>query len=200
MNNKLTWVLRVLKLRTETHTTDEVSESWHVLFIEHLASLLCPKVYVELGLYQCELFNQIIPYSQNLIGVDTDARAETWMKKSSKTRFVHSTTNEFVRVLEARPIIIDMLFVDADHSKEAVLKDFWNYFPFVSPHGIILLHDTHPKNTEYMQSGYCGDAYKAIEELSKNTDKFEMMTIPLHPGLTICRKRTEQLSWKEADK
>jgi hypothetical protein len=178
---------------------DPVPENWHESFIEYLASILKPKVYVELGLYKCELFNRIIPYAQRLVGVDTDARAGDWMAKSDKVQFVQSTTDEFAITLQAHPISIDMLFIDADHSKEAVLKDFWNFFPFVSPHGLIILHDTHPKNVDYTQPGYCGDAYKAAEELSKRTDGFEIMSLPVHPGLTLCRKRKTQLSWMETN-
>lgn len=88
-----------------------------------------------------------------------------------------------------------MLFIDADHSKEAVLQDFRGFFPFVAPYGLILLHDSHPGKEGMMHPGLCGTAYQAIEELSKETESYEMMTIPISPGLTICRKRQEQLSW-----
>ncbi len=171
-------------------------ELWHLSFIECLARVVKPNLYVELGVHRCELFNRIIPYAQQLIGVDIDAQARHFLAKSDKVKFINSTTDEFAAALRAKPMSIDMLFIDADHSKEAVLKDFWNYFPFVSHHGLILMHDTHPKSIEFAQPGrYCCDAYKAVEELSINTDKFEMMTIPVHPGLTLCRKRTAQLSW-----
>jgi predicted O-methyltransferase YrrM len=172
-------------------------ENWHVLFIENLASLLKPRVYVELGLYQCELFNRIVPHSSSLIGVDIDPKAGNWMAKSDKASFVCKTTDDFAVGFKENPVAIDMLFIDADHSKEAVLKDFWNFFPFITPQGFIILHDTYPKNHSYTQSGYCGDAYKAIDELSRHGEIFEMVTVPVHPGLTLCRKRKTQLSWTE---
>jgi len=171
--------------------------NWHESFIENLASILRPTVYVELGLYHCELFNRIIPYAERLIGVDNNANAGKWMAKSGKVRFVNSTTNEFATKLQTDITSIGMLFIDANHSKRAVLKDFWDFYPFVSCQGLIILHDTHPGNIEYTQPGYCNDAYKAVEELSGHQDKFEIMTIPVHPGLTLCRKRTTQLSWME---
>jgi predicted O-methyltransferase YrrM len=176
---------------------DPVPENWHESFIEHLAYVIRPKVYVELGLYRCTLFNRIIPYAEQLIGVDIDPEAGNWMIKSDKVKFVNCSTDDFAAQLRANPPSIDVLFIDADHSKEAVLRDFWNFFPFVSPHGIILLHDTHPKNVEYMLPRYCNNAYEAAEELSKSAEKFEMMSLPVHPGLTLCRKRTVQLSWME---
>ena len=173
----------------------EILENWHEDFIVHLASILKPKTYVELGLYKCELFNRIIPHSENLIGVDILEKWGEYMEKSEKTKFICSSTDEYHEQLQKNPLVIDMLFIDANHSKESVKKDFENFFPFVSDQGIILLHDGYPKNEKYTDPGYCGDGYKAIEELSKNTDKYEMTTIPIHPGLTICRKRIKHLPW-----
>jgi len=153
---------------------------------------------VELGLYHCALFNRIIPFAEQLIGVDISAEAGNYMQQSSKTRFFKGPTQEFGKELEANPLQINMLFIDADHSKEAVLQDFKDFFPFVAPHGLILLHDTHPGNVQMIQPEWCGTAYLAAEELLRKTGgAYELMTIPVSPGLTICRKRQIQLSWQE---
>lgn len=174
-----------------------VGLNWHEDFIVHLASLIRPKVYVELGLFQCALFNRMIPYSERLIGVDIRSEAGKYMQHFMNTRFVKATTQEFAKELMVNPIQINMLFIDANHSKEAVLQDFQDFFPFVAPHGLILLHDTHPKNEEMMNPGLSGTACQAVEILSRDTGAYELMTIPVTPGLTICRKRQVQLSWME---
>jgi predicted O-methyltransferase YrrM len=176
---------------------DQGSLWWHRGLIEHIAYIFKPKVYVELGIYQCELFNRVVPHAQRLIGVDLDRKAQSFMTKSPKVEFRCSTTADFTRWLRANPLPIDMLFIDADHARDAVLEDFWGLFPFVAPHGLILLHDTHPENEEQMQRHLCDDAYKAVDELAKASDQLELMTLPLHPGLTLCRKRKTQLSWME---
>jgi len=174
---------------------NEAPLNWHEDFIVELAKIIRPKVYLELGLYQCELFNRIIPFAGKLIGVDVALEAGKFMEKSEKTEFVCMKTDEYAKQLKKKPIKIDMLFIDANHSKESVLKDFQNYFPFVREQGIIILHDGYPKNKAQTQPGYCGDGYKAIEKLSKNTKDYEMMTIPVSPGLTLCRKRKKHLEW-----
>ena len=172
--------------------------NWHEDFIVHLASLICPRVYVELGIYRCALFNRIVPFAEQLIGVDISADAGNYMQQSSKTRFFKGTTQEFAQKVVANPLQIDLLFIDADHSKTAVLQDFKDFFPFVAPHGLILLHDTHPGNEQMIQPEWCGTAYLAVEELLKEAgSSYELMTIPISPGLTICRKRQAQLSWQE---
>lgn len=171
--------------------------NWHEDFIVHLASLVRPKIYVELGLYHCALFNRIIPFAEQLIGVDIRAEAGNYMQQSPKTCFFKGTTQEFGKEVEVSPLQINMLFIDADHSKEAVLQDFQDFFPLVAPHGLILLHDTHPKNEEMMKPSLSGTACQAVEILAQDTSAYELMTIPVSPGLTICRKRQGQLSWRE---
>lgn len=171
--------------------------NWHEDFILFLVSIVRPKVYVELGLYQCALFNRVIPFAETLIGVDINGEAGQHMNNLPNTRFFHGTTQAFAKELSAQPLQIDMLFIDADHSREAVLQDFHDFFPYVAPHGLILMHDSHPGNIEMMDPTLCGTAYQAIEELSKVNNFYEMMTIPISPGLTICRKRQQQLSWQE---
>lgn len=174
----------------------EIKGNWHVNLILHLASISQPKVYVELGLYQCELFNKMIPFADKLIGVDLSEQAGQFMKKTSKTEFVCSTTDDFAKLAKEKGLSIDMLFIDANHSYESVRNDFINFFPMVKNNGLILLHDGYPKDLTHTAEGYCGDGYKAIKELTASQNGYEMMTIPIHPGLTIARKRSTHLSWQ----
>lgn len=191
-------VLRRLNLPVvDLSTTLAGDAKWHQDLIIHLASVLKPKAYVELGIFHCGLFNRMVPYVQSATGVDANPEAERYMVKSPKARFVSATTSGFAEQLRKSPIEIDLLFIDADHSKQAVAEDFSNFLPFVRPHGVILLHDTHPKDDAATDQSRCGDGYLAIQELSRQTAEFEMMTLPVHPGLTLCRKRVSQLSWQE---
>ena len=171
------------------------NDSWHEDFIIHLWQVLKPKVYVELWLYQCKLFNRMIPHTQQLIWVDLSTLAWTYMKKSQKTSFMNMTTDDAYEKLKDTGIKIDMLFIDANHSKESVKKDFENYFKLVSDQWLIILHDGYPRDASYTDAWYCWDGYVTIEELSKNTQDYEMMTLPRHPWVTLCRKRTQHLSW-----
>src|SRR5258708_40096849 len=101
-----------------------VPENWHEDFIVHLAKIMQPKLYVELGLYKSAVFNRILPYAEKLIGVDKDLQFKKYMTVSPKTIFKCMTTNEFAKELKKQPIKIDMLFIDADHSSQSVEKDF----------------------------------------------------------------------------
>ena len=170
-------------------------DSWHEDFIVHIASVLQPKVYVELWLYQCRLFNRIMPHAEKLIWVDLSTEAWKYMRKSSKTSFHNMTTDDYYKILKKEWTKIDLLFIDANHSKESVKQDFENYFNLVSDQWIILLHDWYPRNKEFTDPWYCGDWYLAIKELTNEKEKYEMMTIPVHPWVTLCRKRKSHLNW-----
>lgn len=185
----------ILKRRRQEKPADALD--WHVDFITELARTLRPEVYVELGLYQAELFNRVVPYAGRLFGVDIDPATEGFVKKGEKVRYLHGTTAQLASLLEVERVGIDMIFIDADHRAESVRNDFKMFFPLVRPHGIILMHDTHPGDQTMVDPGWCGDAYRAVEQLQSTAEGFEMMTIPRSPGLTLCRKRMAQLSWME---
>ena len=188
---------KIFSMNNQRENNLEIGLNWHEDFILSLAKILRPNVYVELGLYQCKLFNSIEPFANNLYGVDIMPDiGSKYMIKSKKAKFFHGKTEEFLSEVQSSQLNIDLLFIDADHSKGAVKADFENFFPYVKDDGIILLHDAYPENEEFTASGYCGDGYKAIEELAKNIDTYEMMTIPIPPGLSICRKRKKQVKWE----
>lgn len=189
---RLPWPMIVLAGRDEPR-----DPKWHQDLILHIASLIRPRTYVELGVYRCGLFNRMLPFARDLVAVDADPAAERFMTRAPHARFFAGTTAQFVDSLRAKPMDIDMLFIDADHSKDAVDHDFAGCLPFVREHGLILLHDTHPQDDSATDPARCGDGYLAIERLSRACERHEMMTLPIHPGLTLCRKRTRQLSWQE---
>jgi predicted O-methyltransferase YrrM len=138
------------KLRS-SFTTRKNINNWHEDFIVHLAKVLKPNVYVELGLYRCDIFNRIIPHANTLIGVDLSTESGKYMRKSKKTSFQNITTDDYYEIIKKTGIKIDMLFIDANHSQESVKRDFENYFNLVSDNGLILLHDGYPKNEEFTQ-------------------------------------------------
>lgn len=169
---------------------------WHEDFIVNLAKVLKPRVYCELWLYKCELFNRMVPLVWSAIWVDMSPDPLKYMRRDKRISFLEMSTDEYYEKIKDDSPFIDLLFIDADHSKESVLRDFQNFFPLVKDQWIILLHDGFPKSKDFAQRWtYCGDCYLAIEELSKKTNGYEMVTIPVHPGLTICRKRNAQVNW-----
>lgn len=168
---------------------------WHQEFVAYIAWLLQPNIYMELGIEGCHTFNQVIPHAKRLIGVDINPKAGKNMQLSEITQFVPLSTTEYVKTLKKNPLSIDLLFIDANHDTKSVLLDFKNFFPFVADQGIILLHDSYPHSREATFPWSSGTCHLAIEKLSQKHRNFEMVTLPLSPGITICRKRSHHLPW-----
>lgn len=81
----------------------------------------------------------------------------------------------------------DFVFIDADHSAEAVAKDFSGIWPHVSDEGLVVAHDTNPETVADTDAGLCGDSWVFASLLAMKDH--ECVTLPYHPGLTIIRKR-----------
>ena len=165
--------------------SDGVAHS-HIIYM--LAEKLQVKSYLELGVYDGQTIGQVATIVPYCVGVDI----KPFGPIANVLAFVEST-DTFIRV--NLKTTFDMVFIDADHSYEAVKRDFWGVFTHVKNDGIILLHDTYPESESYTSTGYCGDSYKFAQELHEHKDILESMTLPYSPGLTIVRKRTKQIPW-----
>ena len=110
------------------------------------------------------------------------------------SRFYEMSTDDYFAYMSIPTL--DMVFIDADHKFESALRDFDNVFPHVRNDGFIFLHDTYPHDEKWLAPQYCNDCYKTAEYIRENySDKCEIITIPVHPGLSIVRKCEKQLEW-----
>jgi predicted O-methyltransferase YrrM len=84
----------------------------------------------------------------------------------------NSQTYEMVDRLKELVDSIDMLFIDGDHSYQAVINDFMLYEGLVKPEGFIIFDDYH----DYGSPG----TKIAVDEIAKNTsDKYDIIgTLP----------------------
>jgi hypothetical protein len=88
-------------------------------------------------------------------------------------------------------------FIDGDHNYEQVKKDFWNLLPHVVKGGFIFLHDTYPKDEEWISENKCGTVYRLRKELEerKDLDVFTFTKSAWDVGLTIVKRR-EVREWE----
>lgn len=56
----------------------------------------------------------------------------------------------------------DIYFIDGDHSPDQVFKDVQNCLEFLSPRGVLILHDICPINEDDCHPRGCDEAYKAF--------------------------------------
>jgi len=162
----------------------------HYEVIEMLVRVYKPKVYLELGLYLGETFNRVKPLVVHAVGVDK--------KPNGLGGEVHEcTTDEFFAFYKGK---VDMVFIDADHCYKSVRKDFYNSLAILNEGGVIILHDTDPAEEKWAAPGYCGDAYRFLEELEFE-DHLSVYTLPVgHEGLTIVTRVKDKRvnSWRGA--
>ena len=67
------------------------------------------------------------------------AAQDKMLAHKDKVEFLHVSSEEFVKTIEDESL--DFVFIDGDHSFEAALKDFQNYYPKVKTGGIFGGHD-----------------------------------------------------------
>jgi len=63
---------------------------------------------------------------------------------------------------------LDILFIDGEHTYDAVKRDYEKYEPFVKDEGIIFLHDMNPKATDAAKYWKEIDYPKVILNLNKS--------------------------------
>lgn len=155
------------------------------LMIE-LVRLLKPKNYIELGVKDGYTFNTISKLVEKSYAVDIKYKPSLNIGPTSE--FFEMPTSEFYMHFFKRKELVDLIFIDADHSEEAVLGDVMRMKTILRPYsGLMLLHDTYPINKELLADGYCSTAWKAAKYLRK-LDGIEICTIPgPWAGLTLVR-------------
>ena len=138
------------------------------LFLMGIASLIRPKVCIELGIHKGGFTQYLVDFAEILITVDVEKRFDKLPVTEyphHQTYFHHLTTDEFFNVAwkdhiqKDRPgLIVDLIVVDASHSLWDSYNDLKNSMKYGKT---ILMHDTF--NPE-CRSGY----ERAIRENTEN--------------------------------
>jgi len=168
--------------------------------IIQLAKLMDPasKTYVELGVQKGYTFNTVSRMFRRSFAVDIKI-LESIYSQPNKVYNFEMNSDQFKDYWIRNELgMIDLLFIDADHKKEKVLKDFDNLSPFVNKTGLILLHDTYPVAEFLVNDRYCSTAWQAGREIFKNKKykEFEIVTLPFpYAGLSIIRNAEKHLHW-----
>jgi cephalosporin hydroxylase len=161
------------------------------LIVQLLYRIFQPVVYLEVGVLNGDTINTLVPLAREfggrLLGIDLQRQER-----------VHSCVEFFQRdsslIGPEWSIPLDMVFIDADHSKDAVLRDFNDFFKWLNPGCLMLMHDTYPPSEKSAQPGLCGTAWQAAWELrQRKSDEYEILTFPTYYGLTVIRKSKTQV-------
>jgi len=164
----------------------------HVDFFDTLLYWIKPECYLELGVRDGSNFKVVAKHCEKAIAVDIAPPA---FPLNSNMEYYTMSTDEYFDKLD-KNIMFDVVFIDADHSHEQSLKDFMNVKDRVIEDGFIFMHDTYPYDPVFFDKHACNDVYKTALYIKQNfIDEFEIVTLPINPGVTIIKKinRTKQL-------
>ncbi len=159
----------------------------HLLVLWTVAKFLPAKTIVELGtadgastmpLLKAAAENDGVLHSVDATSCPVAAAAVDYYRLSQWWRFHMMSTAAFASVC---PQSIDLLFIDADHSYDAVKHDFETFAPRVRKGGLILMHD-------YLLADPPGVS-RFIEELKPFAgQEYEIAVLPYCCGLVVVRK------------
>lgn len=126
--------------------------------------------YLELGVAFMHNFNSI--RCQEKFCVDTNSLA-----------YFTGTTDEFFEVIPA-DTRYDIIFIDACHDYDYVLKDFNNAIDYCNKW--LLIHDMVPPTEDHTAHDSCSDGYKLLYYFLKE-QQFEIYTQNTNYGLTFIK-------------
>jgi predicted O-methyltransferase YrrM len=155
------------------------------MIVQIVKSINC-KNYLELGVYNGATLEKVSTVVPRVIGVDIiDFR-----KNKNIGEFHQTTTQNFLNNFNE---IVDVIFIDADHSFEAVKLDFKASLKNLNEFGIIILHDTDPISEKYIAREHCEDSYKIIDWIKTEYPDMDVFTFPIsEAGLTIVKRSNDR--------
>lgn len=166
----------------------------HPEFFSNLFKFIRPECYLELGVRDGRNFLRVAPHCKKAIGVDVYPAP---FSLQQNMEYYTCTTDSYFENLDPT-VKFDCVFIDADHSHEQSLKDFINVKDRVIEDGFIFFHDTYPYGEPFLHPYACNDCYKTALYIKQHfIDQFEIVTLPINPGVSIVKRmnRNQQLLW-----
>jgi predicted O-methyltransferase YrrM len=170
----------------------EVYKPYYLL--NHLASWIEPFRYLELGVRDGVTLSHVQKHAKQCYGVDINFLNKDF---DDNVTLFEMCTDDFFNQLDNH-LVFDLVFIDADHSKEQVYKDFMNVKDRVIEDGFVLFHDTYPFSEKSIDPLFSGDCYLTIKRIKQEFhQEWEILTLPFTPGITIMKKMplTKQVLW-----
>jgi hypothetical protein len=130
------------------------------------------KKYLELGIFDGNHFNAV-----------------SCERKTSVDRYYPSdyqmTTDDFFGHIPLEEKF-DIIYIDACHEYDHVLRDFNNSIMHLANPGLLFVHDLFPPSVEMTVPHYCGDGFKVLYYiLTYEEETYERYTLDSDYGLTL---------------
>jgi predicted O-methyltransferase YrrM len=184
--------MKPIYLRNISSQTPELYD--HPFLLEHFATWIKPENYLEIGVRHGTSLISVSKHAKMCHAVDLN-----FIKKDYDDNVIlyEMSSDEFFSKI--KNIKFDMVFIDGDHNKEQVYKDFFNVKDKVIDDGFVFFHDTYPHNEEMLSASLSNNCWEAILRIKNEFHReWEIITLPFTPGVTIMKKMSldKQLYWK----
>jgi hypothetical protein len=160
--------------------------------------------YLEIGVFGGEcLFNVIAPKK---VAVDPDFsfgvkhKAVNFFKNNNYRNTYHEVTSD--TFFETNTQVFDLIFIDGLHTWQQLLIDIENSLKYISPTGIILMHDCLPISKweatpaksyddfkkvkpHEVSPLWCGDGWKILFDIKRQITAFDLKVINLDHGIGV---------------
>jgi hypothetical protein len=179
------------------------------------------KTYLEIGVFKAKVFFDI--KAKNKIAVDPDFKFSTWAKfkahflnKTNRAaQFFEHTSDHFFEnkanhIFDNQPI--EIALIDGMHEYQFALRDVLNTINYLSPNGIIIMHDCNPDTAQSASSfkeweanqflyNWHGDVWKVITYIRSQRPDLTAYVCDTDFGLGIITKQPNNntLALSEAD-
>lgn len=158
---------------------------FHKYVIDSIVKYTNCKTYLELGVYDGDTFSLIAKQVNRAIAVDIKD-----LRLQKIGEFYQMSTDEFFKNFSDN---VDIVFIDADHNSNSVIKDFENSLKLLNKYGIIFLHDTDPMEKKLLEPGYCNDCFKTVDYIMEKHPELNIITLPLtDAGLSIIMRKNDR--------
>ncbi len=120
-----------------------------IWFYRHVEQIK-PKVIVEIGIKEggnLKVLSSHLDKDGLAVGIDWRTNEIPWKMDDSEcpVEYINGDSHSPEVIEKLKAVLngreIDVLFIDGDHSKEGMLRDFADYGPMVRTGGIIAVHD-----------------------------------------------------------
>lgn len=132
------------------NSSSTARDSAYLLY--YLSKIIKARVAIEVGVYRgagslhlAQALSENGGKELHLIDISADYLDDV-QKKLAKNKFKikiksHCGFSDDRKILSGLPQA-DIIFIDADHTYDAVKQDFLNYWPLINEKGVLVLHDT----------------------------------------------------------
>jgi hypothetical protein len=168
---------------------------WHAPIIAAVAdaySRFRPVVYVEIGVDRGHTMRTVSRNAVECHAVDVTFEHVNGPLGPNVHRWEMTSDEFFGRGLDGMSRPADVVFVDGDHSREAVTRDIAGALSILAEDGVVIVHDTFPLERRWAKS-HCGYGCRAVEALDGSL-AVRCATLPIFPGLSFITLRLPAIS------